>query len=94
MMDKSTLEAAAQQLATAELVCRGMKIIAENAKKELEQFPKKSAFEKKSVKLERQQLEDSCEVATGNFERASHEVVELTEKVCSIRAQVADLSSE
>lgn len=93
-MDKQTLEAAAQQLATAELVCRGMGLIAQNARKELAQFKPKSAFEGKEIKQKRQQLEEDVLTAQKNFDRSISEIKELTAQVNSIRAQLPELAGK
>lgn len=93
-MDKQTLEAAAQQLATAELVCRGMGLIAQNTQKELAQFKPKSAFEGKEIKQKRQQLEAETLAAQENFDHSLTEVKELTEQVNSLRAQLPELAGK
>ena len=93
-MDKQTLEAAAQQLATAELVCRGMGITAQNAQKALTQFAPKSAFEGKEVKRQRQYLEMEAQAAQANFQRARSEVDGLTAQVNSMRAQLPELAGK
>ena len=93
-MDKQTLEHAAQQLATAELVCRGMGITAQNAQAELARFKPKSVFEGKEVKRQRQYLELEAQSAQANFERARSEVNELTAQVNSLRAQLPELSGK
>lgn len=94
MMDKKTLEDAAQQLATAELVCRGMGVILKNAQLELKQVPPKSTFEGKQVKQERQRLEEALQAARSNFDRSAAEVAELTDRVNGLRAQSEELSSK
>lgn len=93
-MDKQTLQAAAQQLATAELVCRGMGLIAQNAQKELAQFKPKSAFEGKEIKQQRQQLEEALQAAQKSFEHAVAEVEELTKQANSIRVQLPELAGK
>lgn len=93
-MDKQRLEAAAQQLATAELVCRGMGLIAQNAQKELAQFKPKSAFEGKEVKQKRQQLEADFLAAQHNFDHSAAEVKELTAQANSLRARLPELAAK
>lgn len=91
-MDKRALETAAQQLATAELVCRGMGIILRGAQKELAQLKPKSIFEGIEVKQQRQQLEQSVQTAQKDFDDSLAEVTELTEQVNAMRAQLPELS--
>lgn len=90
-MDKKELEAVAEQLATSELVCRGMGLIAENTRKAYESYQPKSVFEGKK---EKRRLEAVWQDACAQYERSCAQVAELTKQLDSLRAQSEELATK
>lgn len=90
-MDKKTLEAAAEKLASAELVCRSLYLIAEETRIQLQNHHPKSFFEGKK---EQRLLEKACQDANANYERSAAEVAELTRKLNTMRANSEELSAK
>lgn len=90
-MIKKELEALAEQLATAELVCRGMFLTARNARKAFEEYHPSSIFEGKQ---ERRRLEAAYLDAQARYDQAAAQVKSLTEQADRLKAQSPELSEK